>query len=93
MPCYDGREIEDNKRMKRHLDAFTAILCGLRGEGDQFNARAHQFADSWCRAHRNVDEMRRIDNAKRNKMSFQAYTRAQEAANAVLDLAYKTLCE
>lgn len=85
MPCYDGREIEDNKRMRRHLDALTALLCGAAPE-------AKQLAESWCRAHRNVDEMRRIDRSKRNKMSWMAYIRAEEAAGAILDQAYKRLC-
>lgn len=94
MPCRDGREDEDARQMKRHLDALTALLCATRRAGKiEFNAAAENLADAWCRAHAEVDRLREQDKQDRTKATFHAYLRAMDQANMLLDQAYAHLCK
>jgi len=78
MPCYDGRDREDQINNERRLNTLTALLCAHLTNPDSVKQEVTQ----WKILHDRVDRSRRRNNYKDEMQMIAHY-------NAYMDLLHQ----
>ena len=91
MPCYDSRDDEDRVRNEKHVNALTAILCGVMSvrPASRTALAATEYAKRWKLAHDRIDAAR-----GKGKRDWDDEVMSEQAlVYRILDEAYQDLCE